>query len=124
MARTGDDEPVSRACSATSAPAPRITGVAVGSAITLNGGTIRDTATNAAVLTLNDVGSTTGVLVDAIPPTVTSIDTVESSTNNLNAEDFTVTFSTSVNGVDASDFTPVGTGTASGSSQFGHAGQR
>jgi hypothetical protein len=89
-------------------------GVAVGSAINLNGGTIKDAATNTAVLTLNSVASTTGVLVDAIPPTVTSINTVDGSPNNLNTEHFTVTFSAPVNGVDASDFTLVGTGTASG----------
>ncbi len=89
-------------------------GVAVGSSIVLNGGTIKDAATNAAVLTLNSVASTAGVLVDAIPPTVTAINTVDGSPNNLNTEHFTVTFSAPVNGVDASDFTVVGTGTASG----------
>ncbi len=89
-------------------------GVTVGSSIVLNGGTIKDAATNAAVLTLNNVASTAGVLVDAIPPTATAIDTVDSNPNNLSAEHFTVTFSTPVNGVDASDFTLVGTGTASG----------
>jgi hypothetical protein len=91
-----------------------VNGIAVGSAINLNGGTIKDAATNAAVLTLNSVGSTTGVLVDAIPPTVSSIHTVDSSTNNLDTEHFTVTFSAPVNGVDASDFTLVGTGTVNG----------
>jgi trimeric autotransporter adhesin len=89
-------------------------GIAIGSAISLNGGTIKDAATNAAVLTLNSVASTTGVLVDAIPPTATSINTVDGSPNNLNTEHFTVTFSAPVNGVDASDFTLVGTGTVSG----------
>ena len=89
-------------------------GVAVGSSIVLNGGTIKDTATNAAVLSLNSVPSTNAVLVDAIPPTVTSINTVDGSPNNLNTEHFTVTFSAPVNGVDASDFTVVGAGTASG----------
>jgi hypothetical protein len=88
-------------------------GIAVGS-VNLNGGTIKDAATNAAVLTLNSVPSTANVLVDAIPPTVTSIDTVDGNPNNLNTEHFTVTFSAPVNGVDASDFTLVGTGTASG----------
>ncbi|MBO9600186.1 MAG: hypothetical protein J7559_20495, partial [Cohnella sp.] len=47
-------------------------GVAVG-ALTLNGGTIVDSSGNALVLTLNSVGSTTGVLVDAAAPTVTSV---------------------------------------------------
>ena len=89
-------------------------GVTVGSSIVLNGGTIKDAATNSAALTLNNVASTTGVLVDAIPPTVTAIDTVDGSPNNLGTEHFAVTFSTAVSGVDASDFTLVGTGTASG----------
>ena len=89
-------------------------GVVVGSAITLNGGTIADAAAIAAGLTLNNVASTTGVLVDTVPPTVTAIDTVDGNPNNLTAEHFTVTFSTAVNGVDASDFTLVGTGTATG----------
>jgi hypothetical protein len=89
-------------------------GVAIGSAINLNGGTIEDAAAIGAALTLNSVASTTGVLVDAIPPTVSSIHTVEASPNNLSVEHFTVTFSAPVNGVDASDFTLVGTGTASG----------
>ncbi len=90
-------------------------GIEVGSSINLNGGTIRDAATNAAVLTLNSVASTANVLVDAIPPTVTSIDTVDSTTNNLSTEHFTVTFSTAVNGVDATDFTLHTTGTVAGS---------
>jgi VCBS repeat-containing protein len=89
-------------------------GIAVGSSINLNGGTINDAATNAAVLTLSSIGSTTGVLVHAIPPTVSSIDTADNSTNNLGTEHFTVTFSEAVTGVDASDFTLVGTGTVNG----------
>ncbi|ADY52959.1 Fibronectin type III domain protein [Pseudopedobacter saltans DSM 12145] len=82
-------------------------GIAVGSAIDLNGGTITDGASNAVVLTLNGVGSTTGVLVDGVAPSVTSI--VRSSGNpsltNLSQISFDVTFSELVTGVDASDFT-------------------
>jgi hypothetical protein len=92
-----------------------MTGVVVGSSIVLNGGTVKDAATNSAVLTLNSVPSTTNVLVDAIPPTVSSIDIAGASPNNASTETYTVTFSAPVNGVDASDFTLVGTGTASGS---------
>jgi hypothetical protein len=40
-------------------------GIALGSALSLNGATIRDAVTNDAVLTLNGVASTTGVLVSA-----------------------------------------------------------
>ncbi len=46
-------------------------GVAVG-ALTLNATTIRDTAGNNASLTLNGIGSTTGVLVDTLVPVATS----------------------------------------------------
>ncbi|MET6998235.1 gliding motility-associated C-terminal domain-containing protein [Chitinophaga defluvii] len=42
-------------------------------ALALNGGTIADAAGNKLALTLNNVGATTGVKVDAVVPTVTSI---------------------------------------------------
>ncbi|HTB80040.1 MAG TPA: Ig-like domain-containing protein [Opitutaceae bacterium] len=45
-------------------------GITVG-ALSANGGTIRDTAGNNTVLTLNSVGSTASVLVDTTAPTVT-----------------------------------------------------
>ncbi|MEG3835181.1 choice-of-anchor D domain-containing protein, partial [Microcoleus sp. Z1_C3] len=49
-------------------------GIAVGTALTLSGGaTIQNAATANAILTLNSVGATTGVLVDGVLPTVTSI---------------------------------------------------
>ena len=47
-------------------------GITIG-ALSLNGGSIKDEAGNDAVLTLNSVGSTAGVLVDAISPTITSV---------------------------------------------------
>jgi len=47
------------------------TGVAVG-ALTLNSGTIKDAANNDATLTLNGLGATTAVLVDAVTPTFVS----------------------------------------------------
>lgn len=53
-------------------------GVSVGT-LSANGGTLRDSAGNDLVTTLNSVGSTSNVLVDAIPPTVTG---VTSSTTN------------------------------------------
>jgi hypothetical protein len=93
-----------------------LNGVSLGGAIILNGGTVKDAATNDAAPTLHNVADTSGVLVDSIPPpTALSINTVDSSPNNLNIEHFTVTFSNAVNGVDASDFTLVTSGTASGS---------
>jgi gliding motility-associated-like protein len=48
-------------------------GITLGTAIALNGGTITDPATNNAGLTLNNAGSTAGVLVDAVAPAVTSV---------------------------------------------------
>jgi len=48
-------------------------GIAAGSAISLNGGTLRDAAGNDALLTLNSVGSTTGVLVDGTAPTALTL---------------------------------------------------
>ncbi len=92
-----------------------LTGITTATSIDLNGGTIKDAATNTAVLTLTGEPSTAGIDVDAVPPTVTSINTVDSATNNLSTEHFTVTFSKPVNGVDASDFTVVGFGGVSGS---------
>jgi hypothetical protein len=53
-------------------------GVAVG-ALSANGGTLRDAAGNNAVLTLNSVGSTAAVFVDAVGPVVAN---VTSSTAN------------------------------------------
>ncbi|MBI5656087.1 MAG: right-handed parallel beta-helix repeat-containing protein [Geobacter sp.] len=46
-------------------------GITVGT-LTLNTTTIQDTAGNSAILTLNSVGSTTGVLVDTLTPTATA----------------------------------------------------
>ena len=64
-------------------------GIAVG-ALGLNGGTIQDAAGNNATLTLNSVGSTTAVKVDAVNPSAPSApdlvagsDTGASSTDNI-----------------------------------------
>ena len=54
-------------------------GIAVGASIDANGGTIADSTPTNATLTLNSVGSTTAVLVDAVAPTISS---VTSSTTN------------------------------------------
>ena len=48
-------------------------GITIGSALALNGGTILDGSSSSAVLTLNGVPSTTGVLVDTTPPTPTGM---------------------------------------------------
>lgn len=72
-------------------------GVAVGGSIDANGGTLRDAAGNDATLTLNSVGSTAAVLVDAVAPTVASVTPPANATyaagQNL---DFTVNFSEAV----------------------------
>ncbi len=83
-------------------------GISVAGAINLNGGTIADALGNTATLTLNGVGSTTGVLVDTQAPSVSSITaTTPSNTNPTNATSvtYTVTFSEGVTGVDNTDFT-------------------
>ncbi|HWK55829.1 MAG TPA: Ig-like domain-containing protein [Parapedobacter sp.] len=49
-------------------------GITVGASIDLNGGTITDGADLPLTLTLNSVGSTTGVLVDGVAPSVTGVD--------------------------------------------------
>ncbi|MES2425995.1 MAG: hypothetical protein V4560_03445, partial [Bacteroidota bacterium] len=48
-------------------------GVALGTAISLAGGTIKDASTVNANLTLNSIASMTGVLIDGVAPTVTSV---------------------------------------------------
>jgi len=49
------------------------TGVTLGSALQLNGGSIRDTAGNDTVVTLNSVASTANVNVDGVVPAVVSV---------------------------------------------------
>ncbi|MDO9308492.1 MAG: hypothetical protein Q7V04_05460, partial [Deltaproteobacteria bacterium] len=72
-------------------------GIALGSAIIANGGTIKDAATNDATTTLNSVGSTTAILVDAVAPTVTSVTVPGNATYVAGQQlDFTVSFSENV----------------------------
>jgi DNA/RNA endonuclease G (NUC1) len=72
-------------------------GITVGSAFEANGGTIKDAAGNDALTTLNGVGSTTGVKVDAIAPSVSTSSIPANGTyvapQNLS---FTVTYSEAV----------------------------
>ncbi|WP_156885913.1 tandem-95 repeat protein [Rheinheimera baltica] len=71
-------------------------GIAIG-ALSANGGTLRDAVNNDATLTLNSVGATTGVLVDAAAPTVASVSVPANATyisgQNL---DFTINFSENI----------------------------
>ena len=87
-----------------------LTGIVAGASIDANGGAIKDAAANNALLALNGAPSTAGIDVDAIPPTVASIDTNGASLTDANAVTFTVTFSKDVTGVAANDFTLTGTG--------------
>jgi hypothetical protein len=90
------------------------TGVTVGTSIVLDGASIDDEYNNPAILTLEGAASTSGVLVDAVPPVVTSITLVGPATNSSASDAFTVTFSEAVTGVTASDFTLTRTGTVTG----------
>ncbi|SNY49496.1 autotransporter-associated beta strand repeat-containing protein [Arsukibacterium tuosuense] len=89
-------------------------GIAVG-ALSANGGTLRDSVSNDANLTLNSVGVTTSVLVDAAAPSVTSIAPTGSPAGNAASIDFAVAFDESVNNISTDDFTLLTTGTAAGS---------
>lgn len=83
-------------------------GITVGSALQLNGGTIKDLAANNANLTLNSVGNTTGVLVNTVIPTVTLSTTAPVWVNAPFT--VTITFSEAVTGLTTGDFTLSGVG--------------
>ncbi|WP_295808187.1 cadherin-like beta sandwich domain-containing protein [uncultured Nitratireductor sp.] len=89
-------------------------GIQVGSAIELNGGTIANVSSTPADLALNNVGSTSGVLVDAVAPTVLSSAVSGSPLPDATTADFSVTFAEPVTGVDASDFALTTSGAVSG----------
>lgn len=89
-------------------------GIQVGSAIELNGGTIANISATPADLALNNVGSTSGVLVDAVAPTVLSSAVSGSPLPDATTADFSVTFAEPVTGVDASDFSLTTSGAVSG----------
>ncbi len=89
-------------------------GIAIGTNLQSNGATLRDAAGNDTATTLNNVGATSAVLVDAAPPQVTGIALEDTSPTTNTTLGFTVTFSEDVNGVDLSDFALATTGSASG----------
>ncbi|WP_326993157.1 Ig-like domain-containing protein [Chitinophaga sp. 212800010-3] len=80
-----------------------LTGISLGSSIVLNGATMQDVATNNAALTLQNVGSTGGVLVNAVVPTVILSTAAVSPLNH--AFTVTATFSEAVTGFTAAGFT-------------------
>jgi gliding motility-associated-like protein len=76
-------------------------GIALGNALLLNGSTVRDGAGNNAILTLKNVASTSGVLVNTAHPTVTVSTT---SPLRVNAPfTISVAFNEAVTGLIASD---------------------
>lgn len=104
-------------------------GIAVGT-LALNGGSLADASGNNAVLTLNSVGSTSAVLVDAVTPSAPSTpdlalasDTGTSTTDNITS-DTTPTFTgtaeanSTVTLYDSNGTTVLGTATADGSGNW------
>jgi|GEM_PF-3180929 len=89
-------------------------GIAVGSAIVLNNGTIKDGAGNGAGLGVTF--NTSGVKVDGLAPAVGSLvrQNPVTSATSLTSVTFRVTFAETVTGVDAADFSLATTGTAVG----------
>jgi hypothetical protein len=87
-------------------------GISVG-ALSLNGGTINTSCNAAASLTLNSVGATSGVLVDAVVPTVTinQASTQADPTGNTTIH-FTAIFNEAVSGFTNGDVTLGGTALA------------
>ncbi|MFV0597952.1 Ig-like domain-containing protein [Shewanella sp.] len=88
--------------------------------LSLNGGTIRDAATNNATLTLaspgaaNSLGANTAIVIDAVTPSVTSIAPSGGAVSTDTSVDFTVNFSESVSNISTDDFSLVATGSATG----------
>ncbi|WP_167598988.1 Ig-like domain-containing protein [Comamonas sp. A23] len=78
-------------------------GISVGGAIQANGGTVKDAVGNDAVTTLNNVGSTSGVRVDAVLPTA-SIVVSDTALAAGETSTVTITFSEAVTGLDVGDF--------------------
>ncbi|HLD66672.1 MAG TPA: hypothetical protein VJA19_11545 [Pseudomonas sp.] len=89
-------------------------GIALGGALELNGGTLRDAVGNTMALTLNNAGDTAGVRVDTTAPTVTGLLRADANPTSASTLNYTLTFDEDVFGVDASDFSVQAHGTASG----------
>ncbi|MGK6312603.1 autotransporter domain-containing protein [Neorhizobium sp. DT-125] len=89
-------------------------GVSLGSGIVANGGTIRDFQGTDADLTLNNIGSTSLVLIYAVNPEVVSTRVIGSPDPDADSVTFEVTFSEPVTGFTGSDLVLTSSGTASG----------
>ena len=102
-------------------------GITVGT-LSANGGTLKNGSGDNAVLTLNSVGSTSNVLVDAVPPSAPSTpdlaassDSGSSSTDNItndNTPTFTGTAEANSTVTVLSDGSSIGTTTANGSGNW------
>ena len=84
-------------------------GISLG-ALSLNGGSIRDGAGNNATLTLNNVGATAGVLVDALAPgvSISSSAGASGASTTTSPVPFTLTFTESVTGLNGSELSVSG----------------
>ncbi|WP_166838575.1 Ig-like domain-containing protein [Rheinheimera pleomorphica] len=71
-------------------------GIAVAASIDTNGGTMRDAAGNALNTTLNAVGATTSVLVDAVAPTLQTLNPADGASNVAVDANFVMTFSENI----------------------------
>jgi VCBS repeat-containing protein len=78
------------------------------SSLQLNGATINDRAGNAATLTLNNVGSTSGVLVDGVPPATVISSAFLSSDTGRSVTDFVT--STAAQTISGTLSAPLGSG--------------
>jgi VCBS repeat-containing protein len=92
-------------------------GISLGSNIDTHGGTLRDATGNDSATTLNSVGSTTALLIDAVAPQVSTISLDAPSPTSASSVSFTVIFSEDVSGVDLGDFSLVTTGGVSATLQ-------
>ena len=79
-------------------------GITVGNTIDLNGGALRDAVGNDLTPALNNMGSTAGVLVDAVAPLAVSLTRADPSPTNASSVRYTLAFSEPVSGVDILDF--------------------
>ncbi|MEL7091704.1 MAG: Ig-like domain-containing protein, partial [Pseudomonadota bacterium] len=85
-------------------------GIDLGANVDANGGAITDAAANPANLHISLTPDTSGVLIDGVAPTLTSITRNTPATAQTNADTlvFDVTFSEAVENVGAADFAPTG----------------
>ena len=73
-----------------------INGIAIGPAIELNGSTLQDAAGNSATLILNAIGTTNGILVDGVAPTVSAFSPANGSSDMEPSDNLLITFNEAV----------------------------